>query len=203
MTMPDLPKTAPATALSGCHVLLCVSGGIAVYKAVELVRRLRDAGAQVQVAMTANALRFVGAPTFQAVSGQPVRSSLWDENAEAAMGHIELARWAQQVMLAPATANTLAKLAHGLADDLVSTLCLATTAPILVAPAMNHRMWLHPATQANIALLRERGVLVVGPDDGPLAEGESGPGRLSEPATIVAALEQAALVAVQAGADTA
>jgi phosphopantothenoylcysteine decarboxylase/phosphopantothenate--cysteine ligase len=133
-------------------------------------------------------LRFVGAPTFQAVSGMPVRTSLWDAAAEAAMGHLELARWAQQVVVAPATANTLAKLAHGFADDLVSTLCLATTAPLAVAPAMNHRMWLHPATQANLAVLRARGVQVIGPDDGPLAEGESGPGRLSEPEAIVAAL---------------
>jgi phosphopantothenoylcysteine decarboxylase/phosphopantothenate--cysteine ligase len=177
-----------AKALSGRRVLLCVSGGIAAYKAVELVRRLRDAGAQVQVAMTDNAQRFVGAQSFQAVSGLPVRTSLWDAAAEAAMGHLELARWAQQVLVAPATANTLAKLAHGVADDLVSTLCLATTAPLAVAPAMNHRMWLHPATQANVALLRQRGVQVLGPDDGPLAEGESGPGRLSEPLDIVAAL---------------
>ena len=118
----------------------------------------------------------------------PVRTSLWDAAAEAAMGHIELARWAEQVVIAPATANTIAKLAHGFADDLVSTLCLATTAPIAIAPAMNHRMWLHPATQANITTLRSRGVQVIGPADGPLAEGESGPGRLSEPLAIVAAL---------------
>ena len=173
------------------RVLLCVCGGIAAYKAVELVRRLRDAGADVQVAMTENALRFVGAPSFQAVSGKPVRHSLWDDAAEAAMGHIELARWAEQVLVAPATANTLAKLAHGFADDLVSTLCLATTAPISIAPAMNHRMWLHPATQANVATLAARGVQVIGPDDGPLAEGESGPGRLREPVAIVQALAQA------------
>jgi phosphopantothenoylcysteine decarboxylase/phosphopantothenate--cysteine ligase len=174
--------------LSDRRILLCVCGGIAAYKAAELVRRLRDAGAAVQVAMTENALRFVGAPTFQAVSGIPVRTSLWDAAAEAAMGHIELARWAEQVVIAPATANTIARLAHGLADDLVSTLCLATTAPIAIAPAMNHRMWLHPATQDNIATLRGRGVQVIGPEDGPLAEGESGPGRLSEPEAIVAAL---------------
>jgi phosphopantothenoylcysteine decarboxylase/phosphopantothenate--cysteine ligase len=173
------------------RVLLCVSGGIAAYKAVELVRRLRDAGADVQVAMTDNALRFVGAPSFQAVSGKPVRHSLWDAAAEAAMGHIELARWAEQVLVAPATANTIAKLAHGFADDLVSTLCLATTAPVAIAPAMNHRMWLHPATQANVAMLTARGVAVIGPDDGPLAEGESGPGRLREPVAIVQALAQA------------
>jgi len=174
--------------LHGQRLLLCVCGGIAAYKAADLVRRLRDAGATVQVAMTENAQRFVGAQTFQALSGLPVRTSLWDAAAEAAMGHLELARWADRVVVAPATANTIARLAHGLADDLVSTLCLATTAPITLCPAMNHRMWLHPATQANVALLRERGAQVVGPEDGPLAEGESGPGRLSEPAAIVAAL---------------
>ncbi|RPE74714.1 phosphopantothenoylcysteine decarboxylase/phosphopantothenate--cysteine ligase [Vulcaniibacterium tengchongense] len=174
--------------LGGRKMLLCVCGGIAAYKAAELVRRLRDAGAEVTVAMTEHARHFVGAATFQALSGRPVRTTLWDPAAEAAMGHIELARWADRIVLAPATADMLAKLAHGFADDLVSTLCLATTAPIAVAPAMNHRMWLHPATQANVALLRERGVAVIGPDDGPLAEGESGPGRMSEPAAIVAAL---------------
>ena len=177
--------------LHGQRLLLCVCGGIAAYKAADLVRRLRDAGAVVQVAMTEHAQRFVGAQTFQALSGRPVRTSLWDAAAEAAMGHLELARWADRVVVAPATANTIAKLAHGFADDLVSTLCLATTAPITLCPAMNHRMWLHPATQANVALLRERGARVVGPEDGPLAEGESGPGRLSEPAAIVAALEAA------------
>lgn len=170
-------------------ILLCVCGGIAAYKAVELVRRLRDAGADVQVAMTENAQRFVGAQTFQAVSHHPVRTSLWDANAEAAMGHLELADWAQQVVIAPATANTIARLAHGMADDLVSTLCLATEAPLLIAPAMNHRMWRHPATQANVALLASRGVDLIGPNDGPLAEGESGPGRMAEPAEILTALE--------------
>src|SRR5690606_37018411 len=167
------------------RILLCVCGGIAAYKAAELVRRLRGAGAIVQVAMTEGAQHFVGTATFQAVSGSPVRTSLWDAAAEAAMGHIELARWADRILVAPATADTLAKLAHGFADDLVTTLCLATTASISVAPAMNHRMWLHPATQANIATLRARGVQVIGPDDGPLAEGESGPGRLREPDAIV------------------
>ena len=174
------------------RILLCVCGGIAAYKAVELVRRLRDAGAQVQVAMTDNALRFVGAATFQAVSGLPVRTSLWDPAAEAAMGHIELARWAGRVVVAPATANTIARLAHGFADDLVSTLCLATTAPIAIAPAMNNRMWMHPATQANVATLRERGVQVIGPDDGAQACGEFGPGRLCEPEAILAALAEPA-----------
>nr|WP_283161268.1 bifunctional phosphopantothenoylcysteine decarboxylase/phosphopantothenate--cysteine ligase CoaBC [Xanthomonas nasturtii] len=169
-------------------MLLCVGGGIAAYKSLELVRRLRDAGAQVQVAMTSGAQQFVTPLSFQALSGQPTRTTLWDSAAEQAMGHIELARWADRVIVAPATADLLARLAHGLADDLVTTLCLATTAPLTVAPAMNHRMWLHPATQANVATLRARAVAVVGPDDGPLAEGESGPGRLAEPAEIIAAL---------------
>ncbi|KQR12740.1 MULTISPECIES: bifunctional phosphopantothenoylcysteine decarboxylase/phosphopantothenate--cysteine ligase CoaBC [Xanthomonas] len=177
-----------ARPLDGQRLLLCVGGGIAAYKSLELVRRLRDAGAQVQVAMTSGAQQFVTPLSFQALSGQPTRTTLWDSAAEQAMGHIELARWADRVIVAPATADLLARLAHGLADDLVTTLCLATTAPLTVAPAMNHRMWLHPATQANIATLRARGVAVVGPDDGPLAEGESGPGRLAEPAAIIATL---------------
>ncbi|MFL8060481.1 bifunctional phosphopantothenoylcysteine decarboxylase/phosphopantothenate--cysteine ligase CoaBC [Xanthomonas vasicola] len=177
-----------ARPLDGQRLLLCVGGGIAAYKSLELVRRLRDAGAQVQVAMTSGAQQFVTPLSFQALSGQPTRTTLWDSAAEQAMGHIELARWADRVIVAPATADLLARLAYGLADDLVTTLCLATTAPLTVAPAMNHRMWLHPATQANIATLRTRGVAVVGPDDGPLAEGESGPGRLAEPAAIIAAL---------------
>ncbi|KAF1697103.1 bifunctional phosphopantothenoylcysteine decarboxylase/phosphopantothenate--cysteine ligase CoaBC [Pseudoxanthomonas koreensis] len=174
--------------LGGQRILLCVGGGIAAYKALELVRRLRDAGAQVQVAMTAGAQQFVTPLSFQALSGHPARTSLWDSAAEQAMGHLELARWADRVLVAPATADLLARLAHGLADDLVTTLCLASTAPLTVCPAMNHRMWQHPATQANAATLRARGVQVLGPDDGPLAEGESGPGRLREPDAIVAAL---------------
>ena len=181
----SVPASGP---LQGQRILLCVGGGIAAYKALELVRRLRDAGAAVQVAMTAGAQRFVTALSFQALSGHPARTSLWDERAEQAMGHLELARWADRIVVAPATADLLARLAHGQADDLVTTLCLASTAPLAVAPAMNHRMWQHPATVANMALLRSRGVQVIGPEDGPLAEGESGPGRLSEPDAIVAAL---------------
>ena len=191
---------APARPLDGHKLLLCVGGGIAAYKALELVRRLRDAGARVQVAMTDGAQQFVTPLSFQALSGQPVRITLWDSAAEQAMGHIELARWADRIVIAPATADLLARLAHGHADDLVTTLCLATTAPLTVCPAMNHRMWLHPATQANIALLRERGAQVVGPEDGPLAEGESGPGRLSEPEAIVAALAGAGHAAPAAAA---
>ena len=174
--------------LAGQRILLCVCGGIAAYKTIELVRRLRETGAEVQVAMTENAKRFVGATSLQAVSGRPVRDSLWDAAAEAAMGHIELARWADRVLVAPATADILARLAHGFADDLVGTLCLATTAPIAVAPAMNNRMWLHPATQANVATLKARGVRVLGPDDGAQACGEVGPGRLREPNDLVADL---------------
>ena len=183
-----MTAASPLRPLQGQRVLLCVGGGIAAYKSLELVRRLRDAGAEVQVAMTAGAQQFVTPLSFQALSGYPARTTLWDGAAEQAMGHLELARWADRVLVAPATADLMARLAHGLADDLVSTLCLATTAPVTVAPAMNHRMWLHPATQANAQVLRERGVQVIGPADGPLAEGESGPGRLVEPLDLVAAL---------------
>jgi phosphopantothenoylcysteine decarboxylase/phosphopantothenate--cysteine ligase len=170
------------------RVLLGVSGGIAAYKACEVVRRLREAGAEVRVVMTESAERFVTPLTFQALSGQAVRSGLWDEAAEMGMAHLELARWADAILIAPASADMLAKLVHGFADDLLSTLCLAATAPLAVAPAMNHRMWLHPATQANVASLRQRGVAVLGPANGPLAEGESGPGRMLEPQQLVQAL---------------
>ncbi len=178
--------------LQGQRILLGVSGGIAAYKAAELVRRLQDAGAEVRVVMTASALHFVGSTTFQALSGHPVRSSLWDEAAEAAMGHIELARWATRVLIAPASANTLARLAQGRANDLLSTLCLATEAPLIVAPAMNRVMWAHPATQANVATLVHRGVEVLGPATGDQACGEVGAGRLLEPGQIVAAVVAAA-----------
>ncbi len=174
--------------LQGERVLLGVCAGIAAYKAAELVRRLRESGAQVRVVLTEGATHFVGAATFQALSGNPVRTSLWDPAAEAAMGHIELARWASRVLIAPCTADMLAKLAHGLADDLLSTLCLASTAPLAIAPAMNNRMWLHPATQSNLEMLRARGSAVLGPADGDQACGETGPGRLLEPDSIVAAL---------------
>ena len=177
--------------LAGVRVLLGVSGGIAAYKAAELVRRLGDAGAEVRVVLTENAARFVTALTFQALSGNPVRTSLWDEGAEAAMGHIELARWADEILVAPASADLLARLAHGHADDLLTTLCLASEAPLAIAPAMNRQMWAHAATQANLALLRERGVRVFGPGAGDQACGETGPGRLLEPTEIVAALAAA------------
>lgn len=175
-------------ALAGTRVLLGVSGGIAAYKAAELVRRLRDAGAEVRVVLSENAARFVTALTFQALSGNAVRTSLWDESAEAAMGHIELARWADEVVIAPATADLIARLAHGRADDLLTTLCLATAAPLSLAPAMNQQMWAHAATQANLALLRERGVRVLGPGSGSQACGDVGAGRLLEAGDIVAEL---------------
>lgn len=180
------------------HVLLGVSGGIAAYKACELVRRLREHDVEVRVVLTANAERFVGATTLQALSGQPVRNSLWDAAAEAAMGHIELARWADVVLVAPASANTLARLAHGLADDLLGTLCLASDRPLLLAPAMNRLMWAHAATQANLALLQARGAQILGPGHGAQACGEIGAGRMLEPDAIVAAL---ATLAPAAAAD--
>jgi phosphopantothenoylcysteine decarboxylase / phosphopantothenate---cysteine ligase len=168
------------------RILLGVTGGIAAYKSPDIVRRLIERGAQVQVVMTAGAREFVQPLTFQAVSGREVRSDLWDENAERAMSHIELARWADLVLVAPATADFLAHLAHGMADNLLSTLCLATAAPLAVAPAMNRLMWSNPATQANVATLRARGVHVFGPDSGGQACGETGEGRMMEPADIAA-----------------
>lgn len=170
------------------NILLGVTGGIAAYKSADLVRRLRDAGADVRVVMTRGARAFVTPLTFQAVSGNPVHTDLLDEHAEAGMGHIELARWADRVLVAPATADFLARLAHGLADDLLSTVCLATAAPVVAAPAMNQHMWEHPATQDNCRLLVERGVRLIGPESGSQACGETGPGRMTEPADLVSAL---------------
>jgi len=170
------------------RIVLGVTGGIAAYKAADLVRRLRERGAEVRVVMTRAATAFVTPLTFQAVSGHPVGHDLLDASAEAAMGHIELARWADTVLVAPATADFIARLAAGLADDLLTTLCLATTAPLVLAPAMNHRMWAHPATQANCETLRRRGVRLLGPAEGDQACGERGPGRMLEPAGIAAAV---------------
>lgn len=177
-----------AAAQAAERIVLGVGGGIAAYKSAELVRRLRERGHEVQVVMTESASRFVTPLTFQALSGRPVRSSLWDDAAEAAMGHIELARWAQRVVIAPASADLIARIATGQADDLLTTVLLATAAPLLVAPAMNQQMWAHPALQANLAVLRERGVQLVGPGSGSQACGDSGPGRMSEPEQILAAL---------------
>lgn len=186
-------------ALAGQRILLGVSGGIAAYKAADLVRRLQDAGAEVQVVMTAGATRFIAATTFQALSGHPVRSSLWDAAAEAAMGHIELARWASRIVVAPASADVIARLAHGLANDLLSTLCLASEAPLAIVPAMNRAMWAHPATQANVQVLRGRGVAVLGPGEGDQACGEFGAGRMLEPLQVVEALAALARPGALAG----
>jgi phosphopantothenoylcysteine decarboxylase/phosphopantothenate--cysteine ligase len=166
--------------VQGKHIILGVTGGIAAYKSAELVRRLIERGAEVQVVMTAAAREFITPMTFQALSGRPVRESLWDAAAEAAMGHIELARWADLVLVAPASADFLARLTHGRADDLLATLCLATEARICVAPAMNRLMWANAATQANMATLRGRGVQILGPGEGEQACGEIGPGRMLE-----------------------
>ena len=170
------------------RILLGVCGGIAAYKAAELTRLLRKAEAEVRVVMTRAATQFVTPLTFQALSGNRVSTELLDPEAEAAMGHIALARWADLIIIAPASANMLAKLAHGEANDLLSTLCLATRAPLAVAPAMNQAMWEHPATQANMACLRERGVYLVGPASGAQACGEIGPGRMVEPTLVLQAL---------------
>ncbi len=163
------------------RILLGVTGGIAAYKSVELVRRLTEQDVHVQVVMTRAATDFVGSLTFQAVSGRPVRVTLLDPEAEAGMGHIELARWPELILIAPASADFLARMAHGLADDLLSTLCLATDRPIAVAPAMNRLMWANPATRANCQRLSERGVLIWGPGEGDQACGETGSGRMLEP----------------------
>jgi phosphopantothenoylcysteine decarboxylase/phosphopantothenate--cysteine ligase len=166
------------------HILLGVSGGIAAYKSAELVRLLRKQGAEVRVVMTESAMAFISPLTFQALSGNPVTSELLDADAENAMGHISLARWADLLIIAPATANLIAKLSHGLADDLLSTLYLAATCPVYVAPAMNQAMWNKAVTQENMAKLRRHGVNVIGPEQGDQACGETGFGRMSEPVDI-------------------
>jgi phosphopantothenoylcysteine decarboxylase/phosphopantothenate--cysteine ligase len=170
--------------LANRHILLGVTGGIAAYKAAELARLFVKAGAEVQVVMTASAMEFIGAMTFQAITGKETRSDLFDTTHEAAMGHIELARWADLVIVAPATANFIALMSQGRAGDLLSTLCLATTAPVAIAPAMNQQMWADPATQSNITALQEHGRLVWGPAAGEQACGDIGPGRMLEPTQI-------------------
>jgi phosphopantothenoylcysteine decarboxylase/phosphopantothenate--cysteine ligase len=179
-------KVVPSTFLANKRVLLGVTGSIAAYKSADLVRRLRDAGAVVRVAMTENAKRFITPLTMQAVSGYPVHEELFDIHAEAAMGHIELARWADAVVVAPATADFMTRLANGGADDLLTTLCLATTAPIVLAPAMNQGMWKHTLTQANVQVLQQhKKMTIVGPGEGNQACGDVGLGRMLEPAEIV------------------
>ena len=174
--------------LAGRKVLLGVTGSIAAYKSPDIVRRLKDQGAEVRVVLTASAEKLVSPTVFQAVSGEPVRGDIWDEQAEAAMGHIELAKWADTVLIAPATANVIAQLASGSADNLLTTLVLASQAQIALAPSMNQAMWSDTATQANCDVLRKRNVLFIGPDSGEQACGDVGPGRMTEPADIVSRL---------------
>ena len=179
--------------LSGRKVLLIIGGGIAAYKALELVRLMKKAGAEVRTILTAAGAAFVTPMSLAALTGHPVRSDLFMPEDETAMGHIELSRWADLVVVAPATAGLIAKAAHGLADDLASTTLLATDKRVLLAPAMNVRMWLHPSVQANVEQLKGldgfHGVAMVGPDEGEMACGEYGPGRMAEPAAILAAIE--------------
>ena len=175
--------------LGGKRILLIIAGGIAAYKSLELIRRLRDRGAIVTPVMTSAAEQFVTPLSVAALAGEKLYRDLFDLTDEAEMGHIELSRSADLLLVAPATADLMAKMAHGQANDLASTVLLATDTPVLVAPAMNVRMWQHPATQRNLTLLQGDGIEFVGPDDGNMACGEFGPGRMSEPLAIAAAVE--------------
>ena len=176
--------------LAGKHIVLGVSGSIAAYKSADLIRRLRDEGAEVRVVMTQGATEFITPLTLQSLSGHPVAIELLDADQESAMGHIALARWADWILIAPASADTIARLVQGRADDLLMALCLASEAPIAVAPAMNNKMWSNPATRNNLEQLRQRGVQLIGPGSGDQACGEQGEGRLLEPLDIVAAMKQ-------------
>jgi phosphopantothenoylcysteine decarboxylase / phosphopantothenate---cysteine ligase len=185
--------------LAGKRVLLIVGGGVAAYKSLELLRRLRERGVLTRVVLTASAREFVTELSFSAISGAPVHTDLFDAAREGEMGHIQLSRQADLIVVAPATANLLARAAQGLADDLATTLLLATDKRVLFAPAMNLRMWLHPATRRNVARLSADGALFVGPEDGEMACGEHGPGRMSEPPQIVEAICAALSPAEDAG----
>lgn len=176
--------------LTNKRVLLGVTGSIAAYKAAELIRRLQDAGAEVRVVMTDGAKAFVTPLTFQALSGLPVHENLLDKEAEAAMGHIELSRWADVILIAPASANSLAGLAQGRADELLNTVCLAADVPLAIAPAMNKNMWADQATQENVKLLAQRGVLFIGPDSGDQACGDVGEGRMVDSEIIISRLAE-------------
>ena len=176
--------------LTNKRVLLGVTGSIAAYKAAELIRRLREAGAEVRVVVTEGAKAFVTPLTFQALSGFPVHENLLDKEAEAAMGHIELARWADVILIAPASANSIAGLAQGRADELLNAVCLASDVPLAIAPAMNKHMWADPATQENVKLLAKRGVLFIGPDSGDQACGDVGEGRMVDSEAIITRLSE-------------
>ncbi len=171
------------------HILVGVTGGIAAYKSADLVRRLREAGAIVRVVMTEHAKEFITPLTMQAVSGHPIHDEIFDLKAEAAMGHIDLARWADAVLIAPATADFLARMAGGEANDLLTTLCLATQAPIAVAPAMNQGMWKNTRTEQNVQVLKQQGIHLLGPAEGSQACGDTGPGRMLEPLELIERLE--------------
>ncbi len=192
-------RLVSSSVLVGRRIIVGVSGGIAAYKAAELVRRLCSAGAEVRVVMTSGAKAFITPLTMQALSGNHVHSELMDVGAETAMGHIELARWADAVLIAPASANLMARMANGMADDLLSTLYLATQAPVFVAPAMNHVMWSNEATQTNVRCLQRRGVQILGPAVGEQACGESGMGRMLEPEELFTVLAQYWLDGVLSG----
>lgn len=176
--------------LTNKRVLLGVTGSIAAYKAADLIRRLREAGAEVRVVMTDGAKAFVTPLTFQALSGLPVHENLLDKEAEAAMGHIELARWADVILIAPASANSIAALAQGRADELLNAICLASDVPLAIAPAMNKYMWADPATQENVRILTQRGVLFIGPDSGEQACGDVGEGRMIDSDVIIERLTE-------------
>ena len=178
------------SSLSNKRIILGVTGGIAAYKSAELLRRLQDSGAEVRVVMTPAATEFIRPLTMQALSGHPVHTELLDSEAEAGMGHIELARWADLLLIAPASADFIANMVHGRAENLLSAIHLATPAKVAVAPAMNQAMWAHPASLANIEQLRQRGVAVIGPDDGIQACGDVGPGRMEQPDVVVASVEK-------------
>ncbi|MBR2512621.1 MAG: bifunctional phosphopantothenoylcysteine decarboxylase/phosphopantothenate--cysteine ligase CoaBC [Halomonas sp.] len=199
--MASLPLSS-LSSLTGKRLLLGVSAGIAAYKSALLVRLLTQAGFEVRVVMTEGAQAFITPLTLQALSGEPVRTSLLDPEAEAGMGHIELARWADAVVIAPATADLIARLAHGMADDLLTTLCLASEAPKLIAPAMNQAMWRHPANQRNVAQLASDSWQLIGPAAGDQACGDVGPGRMSEPEEIFNALAQHFSPPVKAPGET-
>ena len=177
--------------LSGRRVVVGVSGGIAAYKACELVSRLKARGADVWVVMTPHASEFVGGTTFRALSGRPVATEMFSENIEWEMQHLSLSDFAEVVIIAPATANVLGKIANGLADDLLTTAVMAAHCPVIIAPAMNFRMWANPMTQRNVARLRELGYVILDPEEGRLAEGTSGKGRLAATEVLLAAIEDA------------
>ena len=185
---PSVPDEPPPT-LRDYEVVVCLSGGIAAYKTATLVSRLVQSGAGVTVAMTRNARRFVGPVTFRALTGRPVHTSMWKTEGDADIQHLGLSERADLIVVAPATANIIGKLAGGIADDLVSTLLIGADCPVLMAPAMNHRMWTHPAVQRNVAFLQEIRVELVGPEAGWLACRSVGPGRMSEPEQILAAVQ--------------